>query len=175
MMLHHPVSWRSCAVWNDADQEPGTPVSRTPSVRRSHGPRKRGDGRGSEVSLGGLGKDHLIQREIRNSPPQPGILCLQFLQALYLIALQSTVFGTPSVICNFRNTYRTDRFRHRFSLRIQHVNLTELRDDLFCLVCSAGQSIHWIDCLSSSNRCHFNVLLRLISHTSKRITFQGAD
>jgi hypothetical protein len=60
-------------------------------------------------------------------------------------------------------------------LRIQHVNLTEFRDNLFGLVCSAGQSIHWIDCLSSSNRCHFNILLRLKSHTSRRISFQRAD
>lgn len=54
--------------------------------------------------------------------------------------------------------HRADRLHHRFALSIQHVNLTQLRDALFRLV---------------SFRCHFNVLLRLISHTSRRITLQG--
>jgi hypothetical protein len=49
------------------------------------------------------------------------------LQALYLIALQPTVFSPPAVIRNFRHAFRPDRFRHGFALRIQHVNLTKLR------------------------------------------------
>ena len=60
--------------------------------------------------------------------------------------------GAPAIRCRDRQSRGgSGRLRHRFSLRIQHVNLTELRDDLFCLV---------------SSRCHFNVLLRLKSHTS---------
>jgi hypothetical protein len=91
-----------------------------------------------EVSLGSLGKDHLVPGEIGSSSSEPGILRFQFVQALLLVALQSTVFGPPPVVCNFRHAYRSDRLRHRFSLRIQHVNLTEFRDDLFRFVCSAG-------------------------------------
>ena len=53
----------------------------------------------------------------------------------------------------------SDRLCHRFALRVQNVNLTQLSDNLFCLM---------------SFCCHFNVLLRPISHTSKRSTFQGA-
>lgn len=59
--------------------------------------------------------------------PEPGILRFQFLQPLHLVALQSTVFGSPAIVCNFRHAYRPDRLRHRFSLRTQHVNLTRLR------------------------------------------------
>lgn len=127
------------------------PDVRTPSVHRSHDPRKRGGERGLEVSLGGLGQNHLVQGKVGNSTPKPGILRLQFLQPLYLVALQTAVLRPPPVVCNFRHAYLPDRFRHRFSLCIQHVNLTELRDALFCLV---------------SFRCHFNVLLRRKSHTS---------
>lgn len=102
----------------------------------------------------------IVQSQIRNCPAEASVLGLQFLQAFHLIALQAAVFCPPTIICNFRYAYRPDRLRRRFAMRIQHVNLTKLHDDLFCLV---------------SFRCHFNVLLRLISHTSRRITFQGAD
>lgn len=42
-------------------------------------PRKRDDGRGSGVFLGGLGRDHLVQGQIGNAPPEPGILRLKLL------------------------------------------------------------------------------------------------
>jgi hypothetical protein len=65
----------------------------------------RGGGRGLEVSLGGLGKDHLVQREIGNGTPEPGILRLQFFQPLHLVALQAAVFRPPPIACNFRHAY----------------------------------------------------------------------
>lgn len=105
------------------------------------------DGRGSKVSLGGLGKKHLVEDEIGNCIPETRILCFQFFQVLHLVALQVVVFRASSVVCNFRYAYRPDRF----FLRIQHVKLTKICDDLFPL---------WL-------RSHFNVLLRLIIYFAK--------
>jgi len=56
---------------------------------------KRDDGRGSEVSLGGLGKDHLVKGQSGNGSPEPGILLLQLLYALHLVSLQAAVFRPP--------------------------------------------------------------------------------
>ncbi len=60
------------------------------------------------------------------------ILSPLFPQALHLIALRAAVFSTPATKSNFRRL-SADR-RHCFALRVQHVDLTELRDDLFCPV-----------------------------------------
>jgi transposase len=49
------------------------------------------------------GKNHLVQREIGNGPPEPGLLRFQLLQTLHLVALQTTVFGPPPVVCNLRH------------------------------------------------------------------------
>ena len=55
---------------------------------------------------------------------------------------------------------RRPRFRDRTALRNQHINLPQLRDDLF---------------RSVSLPCHSSVLHQAISHTSGRTTSQGAD
>lgn len=51
----------------------------------------------------------LSSLEIGNGPPGPGTLRSHFLQTLLLVALQTTVFGPPPVVRNFRNAYRPDR------------------------------------------------------------------
>ena len=47
-----------------------------------------GDGRGLEVSPGGLGQDQLVQRQVRNRAAQPGVLQLQRLEPFDLVVLQ---------------------------------------------------------------------------------------
>jgi len=68
----------------------------------------RGVGRGLEVSLCGLRKDQLVQRQIRYHTTKPGVLSLQLFQALDLIALQTTVLIAPPIIGYFRHAYRSD-------------------------------------------------------------------
>ena len=64
---------------------PGMLVSPRCQARSSHDLRMRGGGRGSEVSLCSLGQDQLVQRQIRDRPPEAAVLGLQLLQPLHLI------------------------------------------------------------------------------------------
>ena len=75
--------------------QPGMPVSRRCQARPSHDQRMRGDGRGLEISLCGLGQDQLVQRQIGDSTSKTIVLDLQLLQPLHLIAFQATVFIPP--------------------------------------------------------------------------------
>ena len=52
--------------------------------------------RGLEVSLCGLCQDQLVQRQIRHRSPEPGVLGLQLLQPLHLVALQAAILIPPS-------------------------------------------------------------------------------
>ena len=53
---------------------------------------------GSEVSLGHIFQDLLLQRQLRHQPLQASIFLLQFLQPFRLIQLQSAVFLPPPVV-----------------------------------------------------------------------------
>src|SRR2546430_8032772 len=59
-----------------------------------------------------------------------------------LIALQPAVFRAPAIVRYFRHTYRPNCFCDRPTLRGQHVNLPQLRDDLFsCMSLSCHPSV----------------------------------
>lgn len=94
-----------------------------------------------EVSRGGLAKDQLLERQIRDRLAQPLVLLLKILQPLHLVALQAAEFLAPAVIGERRDADRADRFGDRASLRYQHVDLPQLRDDLFGLMSLLGHSI----------------------------------
>ena len=121
----------SCAAWTGAGPEPGRPVSRTGPVLPAHAPRRRGGGRGSEASLGGLFQDQLVEGEIRDSPAQPGILSLELFQALDLVALEVAVLGSPAVVGDLRHANRADRLGHGPAPRRQNIRLPQLDDNLF--------------------------------------------
>ena len=82
-------------------------VSRTSPVLRSHDPSRRGDGRVLKVSPGRLGEDHLVERQIRYRPTEPGVLRLKLHQLLNLMPFEAAVLLTPAVICNFRHSLST--------------------------------------------------------------------
>jgi len=57
----------------------------------------------------------------------------QLLQALHLAELHTAVLAAPAVLGHLSHTYRTDRIRNRHALPDHHLNLPQLRDDLFRL------------------------------------------
>src|SRR3954452_16550962 len=114
---------------------------------------------GLEVSLGSLGQNELVESEIRDRPSEPGILRLELLQPLHLIALQTAILGAPAIVGDFRHPDRSDRLRHRPTLRRQHIHLAQLGDNLLSAV--------------SLSR-HPRVLHPAQSHTSRRTTSKGA-
>ena len=85
-----------------------------------------------------LGEDHLIQRQIRDRAPKTGVLRLQILHPLDLIAPQPAVLLTPTIIRHLSDANGSDRIGHRLALRCQHINLAQLRHDLFRLVMLLG-------------------------------------
>jgi len=110
---------------------PGTPVSRICKARSSHDRRTHGVGRGLDVSLSGLCKDQLVQRQIRHCSSETIVLSLQLFESLHLIALQGTVLVSSSIVRDFRHAYRSDRVCDLPALCHQQINLPKLRNDLF--------------------------------------------
>jgi len=104
-------------------------------------------------------QDQLVQRQIRHRSTEPGVLGLQFLQPLHLVALQAAILIPPSIIGNFRHADRSDRVCHRPALCHQHINLPKLRNDLFSRM---PLPCHRSDPPSEK-------------HTSGRTTSKGAD
>ena len=87
--------------------------------------------RGLEVFPGGLLQDQLVQRQVGNRPAQPGVLGLERLQPLHLVALKAAVLVPPPIVRNLRHADRPDRLADRPALPRQHNDLAQLRDDLF--------------------------------------------
>src|SRR3546814_7071592 len=54
--------------------------------------------RGSEVSPSGLLQDQLVERQIRDRPPEPEILLLQVLHPPGLVGLQTAILLAPAII-----------------------------------------------------------------------------
>src|SRR5690606_19933139 len=123
-----------------------------------HGRRTADDGRGSEVSRGGLFQDQLLERQVRHSLAQPVVLFLELLQPLYLVTLQAAELLAPPIVCKLRHADRANRFSDRSALRQQHVDLAQLRHDLFRPMLLLG---------------HSNVLLRLNSLLQGGPLFRG--
>src|SRR5213080_3466206 len=65
---------------------------------------------------------------------QAGVLRLQVLQPLDLIALQPAELLAPAIIRHLGHANLADRVSDILTLRDQNINLSHLRDDLFRLV-----------------------------------------
>jgi len=126
---------------------------RTFSAIASRSPRRR------RYSRGGLARDQLLEREVRNGLPQPLVLLLQLLEPFHLVGLQPAELLPPSVVREPRHADRAYRLGHRPALRHQHVDPPELGDDLFRLVLLPGHSL---------------ILHLARKPNSGRTTFQGA-
>ena len=61
------------------------------------------------VSSCSLGKDHLINCQIRHCPPQKRVLSLKQLQSLQLIVASTAVLFVPAIIC--LNSYTNPKNR----------------------------------------------------------------
>ena len=57
-------------------------------------------------SPGRLGQDDLVEREIRDGSPEPGIPRLDLFEALHLIELEPAELATPAVIRGRRDANR---------------------------------------------------------------------
>src|SRR5690606_10117156 len=123
----HRVTWEPCAGSSGAAAAPSRPAA--PSSESASGPARwrPGGGRGSEVSLGGLRQDLLVQREIGNRLAQPHVLTLQLLQPLGLVHLQAAIFLAPAIVGLLRHP---DRLAERPTPTHQNLHLTQLADDL---------------------------------------------
>src|SRR5205814_9967330 len=95
---------------------------------------RRGEARGLLISQGRLLQDQLVQRQIRYRTAKPGVLRLEILQTLDLVALQPAKLLPPSVIRHHAYPDRADRLRHALALLGQIINLAQLGDDLFRLL-----------------------------------------
>src|SRR5580692_8355087 len=84
-----------------------------------------------EVSLCSLCQNELVQRQIRHRSTKPAVLGLKLFQPLHLIALQTAILVSPSIVRYFRHPYRSDSVRHLTPLCHQHIDLSKLRNDLF--------------------------------------------
>jgi hypothetical protein len=114
---HRLVPSEPAAGWIDAAQAPGRSGAQTVSIRFEHGRCRRSGARGSAVSPCRLSRDHLVQRQIRDRPSKPGILRLQLLHPLDLIAPQRTLLLTSAVVGDLRDADGSDRLGHRLALR----------------------------------------------------------
>ena len=85
---------------------------------------------GSVVSPCRFLQDELVEGEVRDGLPQPGILKLQLLQPLHLVQLQAAVLLPLPVIRHLRHPDLLDRFGSRNSLRNKDIYVPQLSDDL---------------------------------------------
>ena len=90
--------------------------------------------RGSEVSLGGLGKYLLIQCQIGHGLAKAFILLLQPFQLLELVNTHAAILLAPAIERLLGYLHLPDRINTRHSLAAKHLNLSQLRDNLFRLV-----------------------------------------
>ena len=114
---------------------PGAPRRR---ARGEPGRCTRGDAKGSEVSLGSLGQDHLVQGKIGDRLAQPLLLLLKLLQPLELSPGHAAVKLAPAIIGKLRLADMTNRFRRRYALPLQNLDLLHLRNDILGLLSFAS-------------------------------------
>src|SRR3954470_13024507 len=90
---------------------------------------------------------------------QPRVLGLKILQSLDLVALEPAKLLAPAVVGHLRHANRTNRVSNALTLRDQHVDLAQLRNDLLRLVSlPRHRGPPWLE-----------------SHTSGRTASKGED
>jgi hypothetical protein len=90
--------------------------------------------RGSEVSLGSLLKNELVERQVGDCPTEPKVLLLQILHPPRLIDLQAAIFLAPPVIGLLGDTDPPTPLGGRPALAQHDLDLTQLPDDLLGFV-----------------------------------------
>src|SRR5665811_2034177 len=90
--------------------------------------------RGSVVSPGDLLQNELVERQIRDCPAKPGVLCLKILQPLHLLGLEPSKLLAPAIVRNLAYADLADRIGNALALRDQDIDLPQLRDKLLRLV-----------------------------------------
>src|SRR3974390_1288253 len=122
------------AGWPAAAPAPHTPNTRRHADAFGYARCRRAGARGLEVSLGGLGQDQLVQREVGYHLAQSAVLKFQLFQPLHLIGFQPTELLPPSIERHLTHADLADGIGHARPLRDQNIPLPQLRDDLLRLV-----------------------------------------
>ena len=86
-------------------------------------------GTGSEVSLGRLLQDRVIQRDISHQSLQPDVLLLQFLESPGLLDPHATVLSAPAIVSVVGHAKLSAGFGNRTALAQQDLSLP--------MICSA--------------------------------------
>lgn len=118
---------------------------------------RRDDGRGSEVSLGDLRQDQLVQGQVRDRLTRPFIFFLKALEFFQLVGTHPTILLAPTVVDLLGNANLPDGIDPQHPLTDKDFNLPQLRDNFFWLV---------------TFRSHFDPPF---SETKRRITSKAED
>ena len=100
-------------------------------------PRNDADARGSIVAPAPL-KNHLVPRQIQDSPAKTPVLHLKLLHALHRIGHQTSVLPAPTGIRHIAHPNSTDCIRHTMPLRHHHIDLVQFLNELFGIVTLPG-------------------------------------
>ena len=134
-----------------------------------------GDGKGSVISLGGLGQDLLVDRQIGDCSAKSRILLLQILDPLHLVRLQSAELLAPALVGELRHADPPNSISNSAALRCQNIDLTQLGNDLFGLVSlshsqSSSGAIPLLR-VGPLHRGRLNSFLSLLTYTSPPASF----
>ena len=92
------------------------------------------DGRGSEVSLGRLCQDQLVQGHVRDRLAQPFVLLLKAFEFFQLVRSHPTILLAPTILSPLGNANLPNDINTRNALTAKDFNLLQLRDNFFRLV-----------------------------------------
>ena len=73
----------------------------------------------------------LVERQFGHDPLQPSVLPLKLLEPLRLFDLETAVFVAPAVVALLGELGLFARLANSPALRHEHIDLPQLRDDLF--------------------------------------------
>ena len=110
----------------------GQGMPRIDAIR--HDRYRHDDAKGSVVSPCSFRKDELVQRQVRHGATQPIILLLKPFELLQLVGTHTAILLSPAIKCLLSYLHLPDRINARHPLPAQHLNLPQLRDNLFRLV-----------------------------------------
>jgi hypothetical protein len=124
----------SCAASSDVIRAPHKRDAPRYVFDLGHARRRRGDARGSVASPEGLLQNELVERQIRHCPAKPGIPCVKILQPLHVLGLRPSKLLAPAIVRNLGYADLADRINNALTLRDQHIDLPQPRDNLLRLV-----------------------------------------
>ena len=86
------------------------------------------------VSPRRLSQDELVERQIRDRPPEPLVLFLELLQPLQLRPAHAAILPPPPVVALLRDPDLTHSIGDRHALPVQHLDLPQLQHDVLGLL-----------------------------------------